>query len=99
MKSDQNLKSVLASEVKKLCSSVVPIRRGFLDLDNVSPFKFLDLNNFLIFNNFPHFSINLSPPSMPPTSFAASTSSATSTYDNTVVFSIDVSDAAILLKL
>ena len=65
----------------------------FPDLDN-----FRDLDNFLVFDNFPHFSIDSSPPSTPSTSSAASTSSATSTCDDMVVFSIDVSGAAILLK-
>ena len=65
----------------------------FLDLDN-----FWDLDDFPVFDNFSHFSINLSLLSMSPTSSVVSTSLATSTCNDTVVFSIDVSDAAILLK-
>ena len=70
----------------------------FPDLDNFSLFDFLDLDNFLVFNNFLHFSIDSSPFSMPSTSLAVSTLLATSTSNDTVVFSIDVSGAAILLK-
>ena len=65
----------------------------FFDLNN-----FWDLNNFLVFNNFLYFSINLLLPSTPSTSLVANTLLATNTYDDTVIFSIDISSAAILLK-
>ena len=58
----------------------------------------LHLDDFPVFDDFLYFSIDLLPPSTPPTSLATSTSSAASTCDDTVVFSIDVSSAAILLK-
>ena len=71
----------------------------FQNLDNFLPFKFLNLDNFwffdnfLTFNNFPHFLINLLLFSMPPTLLVAST------YNNTVVFIIDINSVTILLKL
>ena len=65
----------------------------FPDLDN-----FRDLDNFLVFDNFPHFSIDSSPLLTPSTLLAASTSSATSTCDDIVIFSIDISGTVILLK-
>ena len=65
----------------------------FPDLDN-----FWDLDNFSVFDNFSYFSIDLLPLLTLSTSLAASTSSITSTYDNTVVLSINVSGVAILLK-
>ena len=71
----------------------------FWDLNNFLVFNnFQDLDNFPVFDNFPFFLINSSPPSTPPTSLAASTSLATNTYNDKVVFSIDISGAAILLK-
>ena len=76
----------------------------FWDLNNFSPLEFLDLDKFwpfdvfLVFNNFPYFSIDLSPSSILPNLSVISISLATSTYNNTVVFSIDVSGVAILLK-
>ena len=87
MKLDQNLKSVLALKVRKLYSFIALVGRGFLDL-----------NNFLIFDNFSYFSINLLQLLIPPTTLTVSTLLAISTYNDTIVFSIDVSDAAILLK-
>ena len=75
-----------------------PNLADFWDFDNFPIFNnFWDLDNFLVFNNFPYFSMNLLPSSMPPILLAASTLTATSTYNNTVVFSIDISDVAILL--
>ena len=101
----KQLKATLALGVRKLgLASVMsklgefPLLDGFLDLADFLLFEFPDLNNFPVFDNFPHFSINSSPPSTPPTSSTANISSATSTYDNRVVFTIDVSGAAILLK-
>ena len=82
-----------------LFDNFFPDLADFWDLDSFLVFDdFWDLDNFLIFNNFPHFSIDLSPLSMPPISLAASISLATSTCYDTIVFSIDVSGATILLK-
>ena len=87
-----------------LFDNFFPDLAKFRDLDVFSLFNFPDLNNFQdldnfpVFNNFPHFSINLLLPSTPSTSLAVSISLATSTCDDTVVFSINVSGAAILLK-
>ena len=95
------LKAVLASEVRKLGPFFLALKLGkfsffdnffldladFWDLDN-----FWDLDDFPIFDNFPHFSIDSA------SSFTTATSLVTSICDDTVVFSIDVSDAAILLK-
>ena len=107
------LKAVLVSGVKKLGLFFLASKlskfpffdnsfsnlANFWDLDNFLVFDdFWDLNNFLIYNNFPYFSIDLLPPSMLPTSLAANISLATSTCDDRVVFSIDVSNMAILLK-
>ena len=84
---------------------------GFLDLANFLPFKFPDLDNFRDLANFSGFGsirfnslFNSSPPPTSPTSLAASilapsTSLVAITYNNLVVFSIDVSGTAILLKL
>ena len=65
----------------------------FQDLDN-----FWDLDNFLVFNNFLFFSIDLLPPSIPSILLAASTSLVTNYYNDIIVFSIDISGTAILLK-
>ena len=70
----------------------------FQDLDVFSLFDFLDLDNFRVFDNFPHFSIDSSLPLTLLTLLTASTSLAISTCDDTVVFSIDVNGADILLK-
>ena len=101
----KQLKATLVLGVKKLRPAFLaskfgefPFFNGFLDLANFLPFAFLNLDNFRPFNNFPHFSINLSPLLMPPISLGVSILSATSTYNNTVIFSIDISCAAILLK-
>ena len=96
------LKVVLALEVKKLSLFYLVLKFGkfhlfdnfFLDLAN-----FWDLDNFLVFNNFLHFSINSSLFSMLLTSLVASILLVISTCNETVVFSIDVSGAVILLKL
>ena len=106
MKASHNwLKVTLALEVKKLgLASVIsklgefPLFDSFLDLTNFLSFEFLDLNNFLVIVNFPYFSIDLSSSLTIPTSLAATNLLTTSTYDKTVVFSIDISGAAILLK-
>ena len=70
-----------------------PDLADFQDLDN-----FWSFDIFPVFNNFPYFYINSSPLSITPTSLAASTSLAKSTYDDILIFRIDVSDVAILLK-
>ena len=103
--SRKQLKVVLASEVKKLGLTSLalklgkfPLFNGFLDLADFLPFEFSDLDNFRHFDNFLHFSINSSLSLLLPTLLAAKTSSATSTCDEIVVFSIDVSGMANLLK-
>ena len=104
----KQLKASLAPEVRKLGLAFLVLKldeflifdnffldlADFWDLNNFKPF-----NNFLVFDNFPYFSIDLSPLLIPPTSLAASTSSATSTYEDKVLFSIDESGMTILLKL
>ena len=101
------LKAVLASRVKKLGPFFLASKldkfplfndfflnlADFWDLDN-----FQDLDNFLVFDNFLYFSIDSSSPSTPSISLLVSISLATNTYDDTVVFIIDVSGTAILLK-
>ena len=90
----KRLKVVLVLEVKKLSPFFLMSKLGkFLLFVN-----FWDLDNFPVFDNFPHFSINLSQLSTPPTLLAASTLSMTNIYDDIIVYSIDVIDAAILLK-
>ena len=95
----------LASKLGKF-----PLFDSFLDLADSLLFEFLDLDNFRDLANFPVFGstrFNLlfdsSPPPTSPNSLAASTlassiSLVTITYNDMVGFSIDVSDAAILLK-
>ena len=70
----------------------------FQNLDVFSLFDFPDLDNFPVFNNFSHFSIDSLSFSTLSTSLVTSTSLATSTCDDTVVFYIDISGTAILLK-
>ena len=109
--SRKRLKAVLALGVKKFGPASVASKLGeflffdeFLDLADFLLFdfpdldNFLDLDNFPVFDNFLYFLINSPPLSMPPTSSAISISLAASTYNDTVVFSIDVSSVAILLK-
>ena len=74
---------------------------NYQDLENFSPFKldnFWPFDIFPIFNNFSYFSINLLPPLIPPNLLVANTLLATSTYNNTVMFSIDINNVVILLK-
>ena len=94
-------------EVKKLGSFSLASKSGkfplfdnfFLNLAN-----FWDLNNFQNFDNFPifdnfsYFSIDSSPPSTLSTSLAANTSLTISICYDIIVFIINISDAAILLK-
>ena len=61
-------------------------------------FESSDLNNFRPFDNSLYFLINLLLPSFLSISLVASNLLATNTYNNIVVFSINVSDMAILLK-
>ena len=88
-------------EVRKFSLFFLVSKLGkFLLFDNffLNLADFWDLNNFLVFDNFPHFSINLLPSSTPQISSAASTSLATNTCNDTVVFNINVNSVAILLK-
>ena len=97
----KQLKAVLLLRIKKFgLFSLASKLDKFLLFDNFFSdlANFWDLDNFLIFDNFPHFSINSSPPSILPISLAASILLASSIYDDTIVFSIDVSSVAILLK-
>ena len=107
----KQLKTVLTLDVRSLdlASLVANLDKFslfdyFLDLNDFSLFDFSNLDNFksfdnfLFFNNFSNFSINLSPLLMPSFSPTASNSLATSIYDEIVIFNIDVSGAAILLK-
>ena len=102
----KQLKVALALGVRKLgLLSIVsklgefPLFDGFLDLAD-----FWDLDDFWtfdvfpVFDNFLHFSIDSSPSLMPLTSLAASILLAANTCNDTIVFSIDVNGAAILLK-
>ena len=83
-----------------------PLFDGFFDFSLFDLGNFWDLANFWFFDlpifGFTYF--NLSPFQMPPISLAASTLVpstllAAKTCDDMVVFSIEVSDTAILLKL
>ena len=77
-----------------------PNLANYWDLDNFSVFKnFEDLDNFLVFDNFPHFLIDLLLSSTPPTLLAVSISLVISTYDNIIVFNININSATILIKL
>ena len=94
------LKVALALEVRKLGPLSLVSKLGeFLIFDS-----FLDLTDFWlfdvfpIFNNFSYFPIDSLPPLITSISLVANTSLAASTYDDIVVFSIDVSGVAILLK-
>ena len=95
----------LASKLSKflLFDDFFPNLADFRNLDNFLPFEFPDLDNFLVFNNFPDFLYGSLPPSMLLTSLAASilvinTSLIASTYDDIINFSIDISSTAILLN-
>ena len=91
----KQLKAVLALKVKKLSLLILVLKLDKFPLfDNFYSdlADFRDLNNFPVFDNFLHFSINSSPPLTPPVLLA------TSIYDHIVVFSIDVSGTAIILK-
>ena len=97
----KQLKVVLALRIRKLGLFFLA---DFWDLNNFSPFKFPNLDNFYlfdnlpIFDNFPYFLINLSPPSISPTLLVASISLVTNIYNDTIVFSIDINNITILLK-
>ena len=89
------------SEVKKLGPFFLMSKLGKFSLfDNFFPdlANFRDLHNFPVFDYFPYFSINLLLLSILPVSLAVSTLLVTIIYDNIIVFSIDVSSTAILLK-
>ena len=70
----------------------------FLEFDNILLFEFPNLNNFLVFNNFSYFSINLLLSLISPILLVDNISLAISIYNDIVVFSIDISYMAILLK-
>ena len=109
--SHKQLKAALALRIRKLGPTSVASNLGeFLFFDcflNLAKFQDLDvfwLSGLLVFGStcFDS-SLDLSPPSMSPTSLTASilapsTSLAANTCDDIVVFSINVSGAAILLK-
>ena len=95
----KQLKAILALEVKKLGPSFLTANLGkfslfdgFLDLANFWPF-----DNFLVFNSI-NFSINLLLISIIPTLLVANTLLAANIYNDTVIFNINISDVAILLK-
>ena len=99
--SHKQLKAVLASEVRKLGltllvanSSEFPLFTGFLDLDY---FWLSDLKVFA-FIDFDPLSLLTSPTILVASILAPSISLAVSTYNNMVVFIIDVSYATILLN-
>ena len=101
------LKTVLALEVRNFDLAFIVLKlvkfplfnNFFLDLANFQDLKFFllfnfsDLDNFLVFNNILDFSINSSLPSMLPILFVINT------YNNIIIYSIDINNAAILLKL
>ena len=105
--SRKRLKASLALEVKKLGPTSLTSKLGkfslfdgFLDLTEFLPFKFPNLDNFRPYDNFPDFLISFSLSSAPnpmtlPLPFLTS---GPDTSSDLVVFSIEVSGAAILLK-
>ena len=109
--SNKQLKAILMLKMRKLSLAFIIPKLGefslfnnfypnlvkFWDLDNFLLFKFLDLNSFLIFG-FTHFSINLSLPLILPTLLAISILLVSSICNDIGVFSIDISDIAILLN-
>ena len=97
----KRLKAILASKVKKLSPFFLVLKLGkfsFFDDFFFDLADFWNLDNFQIFDNFLYFSINLSSFLTLSTSLIISTLSAINTYDNIVVFNIDINGAAILLK-
>ena len=101
------LKASLAPGVKKLGPAFLasklgefPIFDGFLDLADFLPSEFLDLDNISL-SNLPIFGSTRFDPSLDPSPLlppTLPTALVASTCDDMVVFSIDVSGAAILLK-
>ena len=104
----KRLKAALVSRVGKLKPASLilklgefPLFDGFLDLADFLPFEFLDLDNFRPFDNFPDFLASSSPllptpnPKISPLLFSTS---GLDTPGDLVVFSIEVSETAILLK-
>ena len=97
----KRLKAILALRIKKLDLFFLASKLGKLPLfDNffLDLADFWDLDIFLVFNNFLYFSIDSLSLSTPSTSLAASTLSVINTYNDIVVFSIDINGVAILLK-
>ena len=105
--SRKRLKAALASGVRKFGPAFLasklgefPLFNGFLDLANFLPFEFLDLDNFWPFDDFPDFLASSPPPpapnpTTPPSPFPTP---GPEMSGDPVVFSIEVSEAAILLK-
>ena len=106
------LKAVLILRVKKLGSfflvsnldkfllfdNFFPDLADFQNLNNFLTFKFPNLDYFLVFNNFLYFLVNLLLSLISPILLAANISSTISTYDDKIVFSINISSTALLLK-
>ena len=84
--------------------SFFPNLANFWNLDDFLLFKFFNLNNFrlfdnfLIFDNFLYFLINSLPLLIPPILLMANILLLISTYNDIVVFNIDISGTAILPK-
>ena len=111
--SHKQLKVILASGVRKLSPTSVasklgeyPLFNGFFDLSLFDLDDFWDLANFWLFDLpvFGFICFNPLPPLMSPTLLLASTlapsiSLAASNYNDMIVFNINVSDTAIVLKL
>ena len=102
------LKAALALEVKKLGLASLALKLGeflifdgFLDLAKFLPFEFPHLNNFRPFDDFPDFLASSSPLLLSPNPTISPLPFSTLGFDilgNLVVFSIEVSGVAILLK-
>ena len=104
----KRLKAVLASGVKKFGPAFLalkldefPLFDGFLDLADFLPFEIPDLGNFRPFDDFPDFLASSPPPPSTPNPMISPSPFFTSDPDTSgdpVVFSIEMSGAAILLK-
>ena len=104
----KRLKAALALGVRKLGPAFLVSKLGelslfdgFLDLANYLTFEFSDLDNFRPFDNFPNFLTSSSPSPLIPdltTSPLAFPTSGSDMSSDLVVFSIEMSEAAILLK-
>ena len=104
----KQLKAALALGVRKLGPAFLLSKLGefllfdgFLDLAHFLPFEFPNLDDFRPFYNFPDFLVSSSPPPPSPNLTTLPLLFSTSGFDmsgNPVVFNIEVSKAAILLK-